>query len=390
MIPPDLFRPGMIEPHGGHLVERTVEGDHAMQLREEYQNIPTIPLDFALFQDMLNLASGRFSPLSGFMTRNDFLKVVHDMTLEDGTIWPLPIVLDVDKNLAAELEMGGRAGLESPDGTPVGVIDIDEIFRYDKHESAANVFGTDDPDHTGVRNYLAKDDFLVGGPIRVFEDDLYADADIRPKESRVLFDRLGWESVVGFQTRNAPHRAHEYIQKSALEHVDGLLVQPKLGEKKSGDYRDEVILGAYRELIDLYYPENMAVLSMFPSAMRYAGPREAVFDALVRKNQGCTHFIIGRDHAGVEDYYDGFDAHHIFDSIGNIGIEPLLFNYSFFCKKCDSMVSEKICPHPDEQRVYPSGTKIREAIRNGERPSEKLMRPEVVSFIMDEEQTFVN
>lgn len=379
----------MIEPHGGYLVDRFVDGKHEDHLRDSLSDLPRISLENGRYQDLLNIACGRFSPLEGFMTRNDFLKTVRDMTLEDGTVWPLPVVLDVDKDKATELEIGRKAGLESPDGEIVGIIEVEEVYKYDREETIREVFGTVEDDHAGVRNYRSKDDFLVGGPVRVFHRGDHRDDDILPKESRVLFDHLNWNTVVGFQTRNAPHRAHEYIQKSSLEHVDGLLIQPKLGEKKEGDYTDQVIIGAYKRLIEAYYPEKTAVLSVFPSSMRYAGPREAVFDALVRKNQGCTHFIIGRDHAGVKDYYDGFDAHRIFDRIGDVGIEPILFNYSFFCQKCDNMVSEKICPHTDEQRIYPSGTKIRESIRNEEKPSEKMVRPEVTRLIMEAEEPFV-
>jgi sulfate adenylyltransferase len=317
------------------------------------------------------------------------LKVAHDMTLEDGTVWPLPIILDVDNQLAAELEPDRKAGLESPNGELIGFIDVDEVYRQNKKEIAHSIFGTEDTSHPGVENYLQMDDFLVGGSIKLFDEYRYNESDLLPQESRVLFDSKGWETVVGFQTRNAPHRAHEYIQKAALEHVDGILIQPKLGDKKEGDYRDDVIIGGYDKLIDGYYPDDLAVLSVFPSVMRYAGPREAVFDSIIRKNQGCTHFVIGRDHAGVGDFYGGFDAHRIFDDISDIGVEPLFFNYSFFCEKCDGMTSEKVCPHGDDVRVYPSGSKIREMIRSGEEPSEKIMRPEVANFIIEAEEPFV-
>lgn len=381
----------MIEPHGGELVDRVVSDAHTESLRRDVEDGPHIHLDSNRYQEVINIATGRFSPLTGFLARNDFLKVVNDLTLEDGTVWPLPVILDVDAETATDLSPSEKAGLLDPDGDLIGVIDLAEIYKFNKDETAENVFGTADRDHPGVANLYHRDEFLVGGPIKLFANHRYNDHDLHPKESRVLFDHWGWETVVGFQTRNAPHRAHEYIQKSALEHTDGLLVQPKLGDKKEGDYRDDVILGAYEQLKEHYYTERSIALSVFPSQMRYAGPREAVFDAIVRKNQGCTHFVIGHDHAGVGDYYDGLDAHVIFDEIADIGIQPLFYGYVFFCWRCDNMTSEKLCPHDEEEHVYPRGSKIRRAIRDGnaESLSEKIIRPEVKEHIMSHDAPFV-
>jgi len=381
----------MIEPHGGELVDRVVSETHADTLREDVADGSRIRLGPSRYQEVINVATGRFSPLSGFLARNDFLKVVHDMTLEDGTVWPLPVVLDVDAAAATDLSPAEKAGLESPTGDLIGAIEIAEVYKYNEEETAASVFGTTDRDHPGVANLYDRDEFLVGGPIKLFEEHRYNDHDLLPKESRVLFDHWDWETVVGFQTRNAPHRAHEYIQKSALEHTDGLLVQPKLGDKKAGDYIDDVILGAYERLMEHYYTERSVALSVFPSQMRYAGPREAVFDAIVRKNQGCSHFVIGHDHAGVGDYYDGLDAHRIFDEIADIGIQPLFYGYVFFCRHCDNMTSEKLCPHGEDEHVYPRGSKIRRAIRDGDGDdlSIKIIRPEVKEFIMDSDEPFV-
>lgn len=386
---PDGDMDNMTEPHGGRLIDRVVGDEHESQIRDDISSAPTLPLDTGQYQDLINIANGRYSPVEGFLTRNDFLKVVHDMTLEDGTVWPLPLILDVDAETADELTPNKKVGLLGPRGALVGAIKIKEIYKYNAEEVTRGVFGTDDPDHPGVAQLLDCEDFLIGGPVFIFERERYNDADLLPKETRVLFERNDWETIVGFQTRNAPHRAHEYIQKSALEHVDGLLVQPKLGDKKTGDYKDEVILGAYRTLLEQYYQNNRVSLTVFPSRMNYAGPREAIFDALVRKNQGCTHFIVGRDHAGVEDYYDSYDAQKIFNKLGNIGIEPLFYDYSFYCSRCDGMTSENICPHDDINRVYPSGTKIREQIDSEQSPSEKLMRPEVASYIMNTNSPFV-
>lgn len=381
----------MIEPHGGSLVNQIIDDDFVPEIAKDLEDKPKIHLNDASYQDVLNISVGRFSPLKGFMSQNDFLKVAYDMNLEDGTVWPLPVTLDVDKDKAAELAPGEKANLVSPleDEDVIGYIDVEEVYKYNKEETAQHIYGTSDRSHPGVENYFNQGEFLVGGEIRIFEEHHHMSEDLHPKESRVLFEEVGWDTVVGFQTRNAPHRAHEYIQKSSLEHADGLLIQPKLGEKKKGDYRDEVIIGAYQELIESFYPDKKAILSIFPSCMRYAGPREAVFDALVRKNQGCTHFIIGRDHAGVGDFYDGFDAHRIFDDI-DIGIKPVFFSYSFFCHQCDGMSSEKICPHGDDARVYPSGTKIRNMITSGEKPSSKIIREEVANYIIEQDEPVVS
>lgn len=379
----------MIEPHGDTLIDRVPDEHEAERVESAAVDGPRICLDQSQYQDAVNISTGRFSPVKGFFTQNDFLKVVNDMTLEDGTVWPIPITLDVDAETAADLSLSEYTGLEAPDGELVGAIEVEEIYRFEKKETAKKVFGTDDPSHPGVEAYLERDDFLVGGEITMFETQRHNEYDLLPVESRVLFEHTGWQRVVGFQTRNAPHRAHEYIQKTALEMTDGLLVQPKLGEKKPGDYRDEVIMGAYRTLIDNYYPENAVALSVFPSTMRYAGPREAVFDAIVRKNQGCTHFIVGRDHAGVEDFYGEYDAQRLFREIDDIGITPLFFDYSFYCETCDGMASAKTCPHDDSARIYPSGSKIRGLIRDGDAPSERIMRPEVTEYVNQAEAPFV-
>ncbi|WP_137284650.1 sulfate adenylyltransferase [Halorussus salinisoli] len=377
----------MIEPHGGKLVDRVVGEKHREQL--QIRLAESIRLDQDQYQDLLNIATGRYSPIEGFLDRNDFLKVINDMTLEDGTVWPLPIVLDVSNDEVDALTPGEKVGLKDPHGELVGAIEVSEIYKYNEKEAASKIFGTTDRSHPGVRNLYQRDDFFVGGTVFVFDQYRYNEFDLLPRETRVLFEHRGWESVVGFQTRNAPHRAHEYIQKSGLERVDGLLVQPKLGEKKPGDYRDEVILGAYQKLLESYYPDQRTALTVFPSKMNYAGPREAIFDALVRKNQGCSHFIIGRDHAGVKDFYGGFDAQRIFKEIEDLGIKPLFYDFAFYCTRCDGMVSEKVCPHDDDEQIHPSGTKIRELIQNGELPSKKMMRSEVASYIMDAENPFI-
>jgi len=381
----------MLHPHGNTLVDRTVDPARSTQLRESFTDHTTVTLDQNLLFDFQNLARGVYSPLDGFMGRNDFLKVVNDVTLERGVPWPIPVVLDIETELADETEPGERLGLRAPDGTPVGVVDVDSVYRYSQAETCERLFGTTDSDHPGVRAMEKKAPFLVGGSIKAFADALAREGrhDLSPRETRVLFGQRGWETVVGFQTRNVPHRAHEYLQKSALEHVDGLFIQPKIGTKKPGDYTDAAILAGYETLLEEYYPAELVTLAMFKSRMMYAGPREALFDALVRKNYGCTHFIVGRDHAGVADYYDDFEAQRLFDAIGDIGIEPLYYHYAFYCSACDGIVSEKVCPHDSSSHVEPSGTALRHTLSGGERPPPELMRPEVAETVLNIDEVFV-
>jgi sulfate adenylyltransferase len=381
----------MIQPHGNDLVDRVVDAERAEKLREKFDDRSVVRLDRNLFYDFANIAQGVYSPLRGFMSRNDFQKVINDISLESGVTWPLPVVLDVKTALANEIEPSERIGLRRPDGTPVGMLDVDSVYRYNEREVCTQLFGTTNDDHPGVRTVRAKAPFLVGGSIKAFPGAISRKNahDMMPKETRVLFKKQGWKTVVGFQTRNVPHRAHEYLQKSALEHVDGLLIQPKIGEKKSGDYTNDAILEGYKTLIDTYYPTELAILTMFKSRMWYAGPREAVFDSIVRKNYGCTHFIIGRDHAGVGDYYGDFEAQELFSALGDIGIAPLYYHYAFYCTRCDGIVSEKICPHDSTHHMEPSGTKLRELLSDGKTPPAELMRPEVAGTVLTLDDVFV-
>jgi sulfate adenylyltransferase len=380
----------LIKPHGNTLVDRRISEDRSEELHVTSPEV-SLKLDQNLLYDFVNIANGVYSPLRGFMSRNDLLKVVSDLTLENGTPWPLPVVLDIGTEMADKIEPGDRVPIQRPDGEQVGVIDVDSIYRHNKTEICQALFGTTDPEHPGVQTVKAKGPFFVGGPIKAFPEQVPRNGthDLTPKETRVLFRKQGWDTIVGFQTRNVPHRAHEYLQKSALEHVDGLFVQPKIGDKKKGDYTNNAILRGYESLIEHYYPPDSVVLSMFKSRMWYAGPREAVFDSIVRKNFGCTHFIVGRDHAGVGDYYGDFEAQQLFSSLGDIGIEPLYYHYAFYCTKCDGIVSEKICPHGDDAHMEPSGTKLRNTLIDGESPAPELMRPEVAETVLHLDEVFI-
>lgn len=383
----------MIRPHGGRLVNRITQGRKRDGLQQEAKEVFRLDVGQELAQEVKNIAIGRYSPLTGFQNQNNFLKVVRDMRTETGEAWTIPIVLDAGEDKKEEFQPGDSIALFA-EGEPLALVDVSEIYSYDKKEVIEQLYGTSDRDHPGVRMYQEKGDYLVAGDIDYLrsldhESGRNSKYDLTPAETRVLFKEKDWNTVGGFQTRNAPHRGHEYLQKNMLEQVDGLLIHPKIGRKKVGDYKDKVIIAAYRELMAEYYLEDNAVLSTLPTKMRYMGPREAVFDILIRKNQGCTHFIVGRDHAGVGDFYGEFEAQEIFAEFPDIDIEPLFYDYAFYCQKCQEMVSDHTCPHGDEERLAPSGTKIRGMIKEGKQPPEELMRPEVANKIMSFEQPFI-
>ncbi len=377
-------------PHGGRLVNRVVPEKRRERLLEEAEELPRIELPLEYAVDVENIARGVFSPLEGFMVQEDYLSVLYDMRLSDDTPWTIPIVLDVDPEELGEAKPGDELAL-CYRGEAIALLTIEEVYGWDKREYAEKVFKTVDPRHPGVARTFRRKELLVSGKIDLLRSvptkfDRYT---LWPIETRVLFKARGWRTIAGFQTRNAPHLSHEYVQKAALTFVDGLFINPLVGWKKPGDYRDEVILAAYEALIEHYYPRNVVVLAVLRTSMRYAGPREAVFHAIVRKNFGCTHFIVGRDHAGVGNFYSPYEAWEIFSEFPDLGITPLFIREAFYCRKCGGMVNEKICPHGEEYRVRISGTSIRKALRAGQRPPEYVMRPEVADVILSFENPFV-
>ena len=378
-------------PHGGRLVDRTVSPRRAERLREEAKELPRIELGPGLAVDVANIAHGVYSPLEGFLVQEDYLSVLDDMRLSNDLPWTIPIILDVDPVEISGVKEGDDIALYYR-GEPLALMRVEEIYGWDKKEYAQKVFKTTDPGHPGVRKTLARKELLVGGPIDLVGEvpEPFEKYRLWPKETRVLFEARGWKTIAAFQTRNVPHLGHEYVQKAALTFTDGLFINPLVGWKKPGDYRDEVIVEAYQALIKHYYPRDSVVFSVLRMEMRYAGPREAIHHAIVRKNFGATHFIVGRDHAGVGNYYGPYEAWDLFKEFPDLSITPLFVREAFYCKKCGQMVNEKICPHSEEYRVRISGTKLREMIKRGEKPPEYMMRPEVAEIILKHPNPFIS
>ncbi|MCS7172080.1 MAG: sulfate adenylyltransferase [Armatimonadetes bacterium] len=375
----------MIAPHGGELVQRTVQGERAQILREEIRRLPAVALAPKEAADAVLIATGAYSPLRGFMPQEEYRSVVREMHLPCGLPWTLPITLPIPEELARRAGRGDRLTLRA--GGILAVMEVEEIYRRDLEEEARWVFGTTDRRHPGVARLLRESPWVAGGEIWLLDRPPRAFPGLErdPAETRAYFTQVGWRTVTAFQTRNPIHRAHEYLQKCALEVTDGLFLHPLVGETKEDDLPPLVRLRTYEALLEEYYPRDRVLLAAFPAAMRYAGPREAVFHALVRKNYGCTHILIGRDHAGVGGFYEPYAAHRIFDRFDPqaIGITPLFFGEAFYCRRCDAMATERSCPHPPEARVNPSGTWVRELLRAGQFPPPQVMRPEVARILLE-------
>jgi len=381
----------MISPHGGRLVDRTIPFDKKEETVHEAAKLSQIEVNPDLARDVENIAFGAFSPLEGFLGQADYDSVIHTKRLRSDLVWTIPILLDASKTEVANIKTGDTVALVDSSRLPFALLAVDEVYGYKKKELAEQVYGTTDPAHPGVAKTSTMKEFLVGGKIRLIDllFDEFQRFRLRPVETRVLFKEKGWRTVVGFQTRNIPHIGHEYVQKTALTFVDGLFINPVIGKKKSGDFKDEVILDAYTTLLKNYYLKDKTVLAILRTEMRYAGPREAIFHAIVRKNFGCTHFVVGRDHAGVGKYYAPYAAQEIFEEFPDLGIIPLFFRSFFYCNKCQSVVNEKICPHDPSERIDFSGTKLRGTLRNGETAPKELIRPEVAEALQRWKEPFV-
>jgi sulfate adenylyltransferase len=373
----------LILPHGGKLINKYIQkmSDHLL----------TFEVSSDIRNDAENIATGVFSPLVGFVGQEDFLNVLKEGRLSNGVPWTIPIVLDTGKQIAKRMKDLGDVILYS-DGQKFGKLHVHEIYEYNKQDMANAVYGTTDTNHPGVNRLFNMKEFLVGGEVEVFQMNEYDEIQkfrMHPSETRSEITKRGWKSIVGFQTRNVPHVAHEMLQKAALNIYDGLFLNPLIGKKKIGDFTDDLIISAYESLIDNYFPKNRVLFSTIHTSMRYAGPREAIHHAIMRKNFGCTHFIVGRDHAGVGNYYPPFAAQEIFQKYPYLGITPVIFHSFYFCKKCMSFANEKTCPHGIESIEELSGTMMRKMVNSGKIPEKHLMRPEIAELILKSEKPFV-
>jgi sulfate adenylyltransferase len=378
----------MIHPHGGRLVDRTATGEDRERLTGETDRMPRIALNQRELADLEMIACGAMSPLEGFMAESDYRSVVDSMRLANGLVWAIPVVLSAKTEEHAKLKAGAEVALMDDAGRVLAVMEVAGRYEADHDYESQMVLRTTDDGHPGVQYLKSISNVYLGGKIHMVRRAEHRDFvryRLEPKETRVLFATKGWNRIAAFQTRNPIHRAHEYLQKCALEVCDGLLIHPLVGETKADDIPADVRMQCYEELIERYYPRDRVVLSVFPAAMRYAGPREAIFHALVRKNYGCTHFIVGRDHAGVGDYYGTYDAHAIFGEFDpeEIGITPLFFDHAFYCTRCGNMASMKTCPHGNEDHVFLSGTKVRQMLSQGQLPPSEFTRPEVAAILAE-------
>jgi sulfate adenylyltransferase len=373
-----------ILPHGGELINRIANPAQIATFHNQIEKLPRIQLSERSLSDLELIAIGGFSPLKGFMAEADYLSVVSQMRLKNGLPWSVPITLPVDQAIADSLKIGELVRLDDPEGKFIGVLELSEKYHYDKQQEALQVYGTEEEQHPGVKVLYQQGEINLAGDIWLLErrsHPQFPTYQIDPAASRSMFEQKGWHTVVGFQTRNPIHRAHEYIQKCAMETVDGLFLHPLVGATKSDDVPADVRMRCYEIMLEHYYPQDRVILAINPASMRYAGPREAIFHALVRKNYGCTHFIVGRDHAGVGNYYGTYDAQYIFGQFlsAELGITPMMFEHAFYCQRTQGMATSKTSPSTESERIHLSGTKVREMLRRGECPPPEFSRPEVAA-----------
>ncbi|MGH7778309.1 MAG: sulfate adenylyltransferase [Candidatus Binataceae bacterium] len=373
---------------GGELVDLKAPAAERATLKTHAASLPAVTLTARDISDLEMLASGAFSPLTGFMGEADYTRSRDELRLASGTPWSIPITLAAEEAAARALKIGSDIALQTESGQRLAILKLTEIYKVDRKREAEAIFGTAEDAHPGAKNVTSMPPYCLAGRVILIDDipgRTFMEYRLEPRQTRAAFRERGWKKIVAFQTRNPTHRAHEYIQKSALEVCDGLLMHPLVGETKGDDVPAAVRMETYKVLLELYYPKDRAMLSVMPAHMRYGGPREAILHAIIRRNYGCTHFIVGRDHAGVGKYYGTYDAQKIFSRFepSEMGITPLTFENSFYCKKCNSMASFKTCPHTDDDRLILSGTKVREMLRAGQAPPPEFTRPELAKILID-------
>ena len=381
-------RDDAISAHGGgELVDLKAPAGERAALAARAAKLPVVTLNARDLADLEMLATGAFSPLTGFMGAADYVRTRDEMRLASGLPWSIPITLAVDEATAKSLKTGNEIALATEDGKRLAILKLAEIYKVDRQKEAQSVFGTSEDAHPGAKNVTSMPPYCLAGPVTLIEEipgRTFLEFPREPRQTRAAFRERGWKKIVAFQTRNPTHRAHEYIQKAALEICDGLMIHPLVGETKGDDVPAAVRMETYKVLLDQYYPKDRAMLGVFPAHMRYGGPREAILHAIVRRNYGCTHFIVGRDHAGVGNYYGSYDAQKIFERFtpAELGITPLMFENTFYCKRCNAMASFKTCPHTDADRLILSGTKVREMLRAGQAPPPEFTRPELAAILV--------
>jgi sulfate adenylyltransferase len=376
----------IIFPHGGKLINRLILASKKGESLEYAKTLLKIELSEELVMDVDKIAIGAFSPIEGFFSKADFEGVVENMKLANGTSWTLPIILDVSEEIAEKIIIGQKIALiEKGKSVPFAILCVNDKYGFDRRNTVKKIFGTDDDAHPGVKRFLGLNPILIGGKIDLIERPRFefSDFEMTPNETRIFFKSHKWKSITGFHTRNAVHRAHEYLQRCSLEITDGILIHPVVGRKKKGDFTAGAIIASYQAMLDHYYPKDKVLFSVISTYSRYAGPREAIFTALMRKNYGCTHFIVGRDHTGVGDYYDVYASHKIFDDFyDDLEINPLRFHEPLWCKKCEQISTDKTCIHKNQYKKI-SGTLIRELLNKGESIPKEMMRPEVVRALLN-------